>query len=145
MLGLQICDVLHTSLTLKYNQLRTREKPGGGTHLALVMMPPARHWLYLQRKLHVLLLRKSCKNSEAQSAGKPHPKWEVHAACWALGTGWPDAVSSQGSQHQKRHKILQLAVVVRAEAAPLSAKRCSSVTFTSSLSPHTLLGEHQGS
>lgn len=47
LLGLQVCAVLHTSLTLKHRQLRTMEKPGDGTCLALVVMPPACHWLYL--------------------------------------------------------------------------------------------------
>lgn len=73
LLGLQNHAVLYISLKPKLNWLIVMEKPGGRSHLAPVMMPPACPCLYLERKQHILLLRKSYKNFEDHNAGESRP------------------------------------------------------------------------
>lgn len=87
----------------------------------------------LQGKQYVLLSRKSYINSEAHSAYKPLPEWEVHAACCAWSTALSDSASSQYSQHQKGPKILQLSVIFCAEVTPPGAKQHTGMTLISSL------------
>jgi len=102
------------------------ENAGDGTHIAPTIMSPA----YLQGKQHVLLLRKSYINSEDHSAYNPLLEWEVHAAHCAWSTALSVSASSQGSQHQKGHQILQLAVIC-AEATPPGAKHHGGMSLIS--------------
>jgi len=92
LLGLKYCAVLHISL--KLNWLTIMEKPGAHSHVAPVMMSPVRP--YLERKQHILFLRKSYKNFEDRNASESQPRWEVCTAFRALTIGQSDAASISG-------------------------------------------------